>query len=282
LRNGDLLLKIWREFTRVIEVGWALTYLALGAVVGWLGGLFGIGGGLILVPVLLFSFQAQHFADSNLLHLSLGTTMATILFTSLASLRKHHQHGAVEWHFVRTVSPGILTGTALGAWMISSVSTTLLAACFGIFVYVAAAQILLGFQPHASRQLPGNAGVTTFGVLTGTVSSLVSIGGGVIVVPFLVWCNVSIRHAIGTAAAVGFPIALGGTIGYIVTGWHQPELPEYHFGYVYLPAMAWIALASLITAPMGAKAAHRIKVDKLRKGFAILMVGVATKMVMQL
>lgn len=260
---------------------WPLAYLALGAIVGWLGGLFGIGGGLILVPALLFSFEAQHFAAANLLHLALGTSMATILFTSLASMRKHHEHGAVNWRVVRAITPGILLGTALGTLFASSVSPQFLAVFFALFVYFAATQILLDIRPHPSRQLPGTAGMTLFGTLTGALSSLVSIGGGTFVIPFLVWCNVSLRHAIGTSAAAGFPVALGGTAGYIVTGWSGTNLPSPHLGYVYLPALLWIALASVIAAPFGAKAAHRMKVGMLRKLFAILLIVIATNLLLK-
>lgn len=260
---------------------WPLTYLALGLVVGWLGGLFGIGGGLILVPVLLSSFEARHFAAANLLHLALGTSMATILFTSLASMRKHHQHGAVNWHVVRRITPGILLGAALGTTFAASVSPRYLAIFFALFVYFAAAQMLLDKRPHPSRQLPGIAGMTLFGTLTGSLSSLVSIGGGTLIVPFLVWCNLSLRHAIGTSAAIGFPVALGGTAGYIVTGW-QDTLPAPHLGYVYLPAMLWVALASIVSAPFGAKAAHRMKLGLLRKLFAVLLIVLATKMLLNL
>lgn len=262
-------------------IEWPVAYLALGAIVGWLGGLFGIGGGLILVPVLLFSFEAQHFPDAISMHLALGTTMATILFTSFASMRQHHRHGAVNWRVVRNISPGILLGTALGTLFAASVSPNFLAVFFALFVYFAATQILLDLRPHPSRQLPGATGMTLFGTLTGTLSSLVSIGGGTFVVPFLVWCNVPLRHAIGTSAAVGFPLALGGTLGYIAAGWTEINVPVPHLGYVYLPALLWVALASIVAAPFGAKATHRMKVGRLRKLFAILLIAVATRLLLK-
>ncbi|MDZ4201015.1 MAG: sulfite exporter TauE/SafE family protein [Gallionella sp.] len=257
---------------------WILIYLALGALVGWLGGLFGIGGGLILVPVLLFSFEAQHFSGPHLLHLALGTSMATILFTSLASMRQHHRHGAVNWPVVRTITPGILLGTALGTLLAAGTAPHFLALFFALFVYFAAGQILLGKRPHPARPLPGRMGMTAFGTLTGTLSSLVSIGGGTLIVPFLVWCNITLRHAIGTSAAISFPVALGATTGYIATGWLNTDLPAPHLGYVYLPALLWIALASIVTAPLGAKAAHRMKVELLRKLFAVMLMVLATRM----
>ncbi len=257
---------------------WHIAYLILGATAGFLAGLFGIGGGTILVPVLLFLFDAQHFPAEHAMHLALGSGMAVILFTALASLRKHHQHGAVNWRVVRNVTPGILLGTALGALSAASISTRGLGIFFALFVYFAAAQILLDLRPHASRQLPGPTGMTLTGVFTGWISSLVSIGGGTVVIPFLLWCNVPLRHAIGTASAIGFPIAVGGTLGYIAIGSHIDTLPVPHLGYVYLPALFWIALASVITAPLGAMTAHRINIGMLRKLFAVLLIALATKM----
>jgi uncharacterized membrane protein YfcA len=235
----------------------------------------------VLVPVLLLMFDAQGFSAEHIMHLALGTSMATIIFTSLASMRKHHQHGAVNWQVVRRITPGILVGTAIGTLTASAIPAKGLGIFFALFVYFAAAQILIDKRPHASRQLPGMAGMTLTGTLTGWLSSLVSIGGGTIVVPFLLWCNVPIRNAIGTAAAIGFPIAVGGTTGYIVVGWAARGLPDLHLGYVYLPALLWVAFATVLTAPFGAKAAHKMKVELLRKLFAVMLIVLATKLLLK-
>jgi uncharacterized membrane protein YfcA len=243
-----------------------------------LAGLFGVGGGTVLVPVLLFLFDAQHFPAENIMHLALGTSMAVIVFTSLSSLRKHHQHGAVNWVVVRNLTPGILLGTALGTLIAASIPTRELGIFFALFVYFAAAQMLLDIRPHASRQLPGTAGMTLTGVFTGWLSSLVSIGGGTIVTPFLLWCNIPLRKAIGTSAAIGFPVAVGGTTGYVLTGLSNDALPPHSLGFVYLPALFWVAMASVITAPLGAKATHHLKVGLMRKLFAVLLIALATKM----
>lgn len=264
----------------MIATEWGLAYLALGTVAGFLAGLFGVGGGTVLVPVLLMLFAWQGFAPDNSMHMALGTSMAIILFTSLASLRKHHQHGAVNWSVVRSITPGILLGTALGATSAALISSRGLVIFFALFVYFAAAQILLDKRPHASRQLPGAAGMTLTGMFTGWLSSLVSVGGGTIVTPFLIWCNVPIRTAIGTSAAIGFPVACGGTLGYVVIGWDEVALTSAHLGYVYLPALLWVVTASIVTAPLGAQAAHRMKVGRLRKMFALLLIGIATKMLL--
>ena len=265
----------------MIELQWPLAYLALGAVVGVFAGLFGVGGGLLLVPALLFLFSMQLFPPDMGMHMALGTSMATILFTSLSSMRKHHQHAAVNWQVVRNMSPGILLGTLLGALFAASVSQRALGIFFVLFVYFAAAQILLNIRPHPSRQLPGKGGMTLAGTLTGWVSSLVSIGGGTIVIPFLVWCNVPLRKAIGTSAAIGFPVAIGGTVGYVAAGLHLQTLPGYSLGFVYLPALLWVALGSSLTAPLGAKATHRVRVELLRKLFSLVLISLATKLLLK-
>ncbi len=261
---------------------WFIAYLLLGAIVGFLSGLFGIGGGMILVPVLLLMFSTQQFPAENLLYLSLGTSMATIMFTSLSSMRKHHQHGAVIWHVVGKLSPGILLGAGLGTLSATSTPQTALGLFFALFVYFVAAQILLDIHPHSSRQLPGLGGMALTGTFTGWISTMVSIGGGTIIVPFLIWCNTPIRNAIGTSAAIGFPIAIGGTIGYILTGINIHPLPENSLGFVYLPALFSIALSSVITAPLGAKATHRMNIDLLRKLFSLVLIVLASKMLWEI
>lgn len=256
-------------------------YALLGATAGLLGGLFGIGGGTVLVPVLLLLFDAQHFPPEHLLHLALGTSMATIIFTALASLYKHHQHGAVNWNVVRTITPGILIGTGLGTLLATHIPAHFVGICFALFVYFAAAQIIFDVRPPASRQLPGNATVSLFGIFAGTLSSLVSIGGGTVVIPFLLRSNLNLRQAIGTSAAISLPVAVGGTAGYIATGLNAPGLPDFTLGYVYLPCLLWTAAASVITAPFGAKAAHQMNIVVLRKLFAGLLLVLATKLLLK-
>lgn len=260
---------------------WDVAYLLLGATTGFLAGLFGVGGGTILVPALLFLFDAQHFPPEHVMHLALGTSMATILFTSIASTFKHHQHNAVNWRVVRELTPGILLGAALGALLASSIPTRGLGLFFALFVYFAAAQILLNKQPRPSRQLPNMAGMSITGTFTGLLSSLVSIGGGTIVTPFLLWCNVPMRNAVGTSAAIGFPVAIGGTIGYVATGMNITGLPAASLGFVFLPALLWTATACVITAPFGATVAHRIKTALLRKLFALLLLVLASKLLLK-
>lgn len=260
---------------------WVAAYIALGAAAGFLGGLFGIGGGAVLVPVLLMLYDAQHFPGVNQMHLALGTAMAIIMFTSLSSMYKHNQLQAVNWPVVRDITPGILIGTAIGALLASAISSRALAVIFALFIVFAATQILLDVHPKSTRPLPGRTGMTLAGTFTGWLSSLVAIGGGTLVVPFLVWCNTPLRLAIGTSAAIGFPIALGGSLGYIMTGWGVHALPKSTLGYVYLPALLWTATASVVTAPLGAKSAHSMNIHLLRKLFALMLLALAVKLLLK-
>ncbi len=256
-------------------------YIALGAFAGVLAGLLGVGGGLVIVPVLTFIFTARNLSDAHILHLALGTSLASIMFTSVSSLRAHHLRGAVDWLVVRRISFGIMVGTFGGSWVAAQLSTRLLKGFFVVFLYYVATQMLLNIKPKPHRQLPGYAAMFGVGGVIGGVSSLVGIGGGSLSVPFLTWCNVAIHRAIGTSAAIGFPIALAGSVGYVVNGLSAP-LPPHSLGFVYLPALIGIAAASIITAPLGAKLAHNLPIDKLKRIFALLLIVMGTKMLLSL
>ncbi len=259
-----------------------LLYLALGAVAGFLAGLLGVGGGLVIVPALAFIFAAQHFPAAYIAHLALGTSLASILFTSLSSVRAHHAHRAVSWGILRGVTPGIIAGTLAGTVVAAHLSTGFLKAFFVVFVYYVATQMLLNIKPKPSRELPGKAGMFAAGGVIGGVSSLVGIGGGTLSVPFMTWCNVKMHQAIGTSAAIGFPIAAAGAVGYALNGVGHPELPRYSLGFVYLSALAGLVVASVLTAPWGARLAHRLPVAKLKKIFAFLLYAIGTRMLVSL
>lgn len=255
-----------------------MAYIGLGLFAGFVAGLLGVGGGLIIVPVLSFVFAAHHFPDAYLLHLALGTSLASIVFTSISSFRAHHAHGAVNWKIWREVTPGIITGTLLGSVLAAHLSTHFLKVFFVIFLFYVGTQMILDIKPKASRDLPGLPGMFGAGNVIGAVSSLVGIGGGTLSVPFMTWCNVKLHQAIGTSAAIGFPIAVAGAAGYVANGLRVDGLPEYSLGFIYLPALAAIAVASILTAPFGAKLAHRLPVKKLKKIFAVLLYTLGVRM----
>jgi uncharacterized membrane protein YfcA len=215
---------------------------------------------------------------TSVLHLALGTSMATIIFTSISSLRAHHAHAAVLWPVVRAIAPGIVVGTVLTAQLAARVPTRPLALFFGCFILYVAVQMLLNFKPKPSRNLPGTFGMSVAGLVIGGVSAMVAIGGGSLSVPFMTWCNVNVKQAIGTSAAIGFPIAVAGTAGYLIAGLGEPGLPAGSVGYIYLPALLGTVLASMATAPLGARLAHRLPVAVLKRSFAGILVLLAGKM----
>lgn len=259
-----------------------LLYLVTGVIAGFLAGLLGIGGGLVIVPVLAFIFTAQHFPAGQVMHLALGTSLASILFTSVSSLRAHHTHDAVNWQVVRDITPGIIAGTLGGTVVAAQLSTAFLKAFFVVFLYYVATQMIMNIKPKPSRELPGAMGLFSAGSVIGAVSSLVGIGGGTLSVPFMTWCNVRLHQAVGTSAAIGFPIAAAGAAGYIANGWMRDALPAHSLGFVYLPALAGLVAASVLTAPLGARLAHRLPVARLKRFFALLLYALGTRMLLSL
>jgi uncharacterized membrane protein YfcA len=257
---------------------WWPAYLAIGAAVGFLAGLLGIGGGAVMVPMLVFVFTAQGLPGEHILHIALGTAMATIMFTSIASMRAHHAHGAVDWRIARALAPGILAGSFCAALLAGQIPTRPLAVIFTALVFYAATQILFDLRPRQTRDLPGPAGLFGAGAVIGGVSSLMAAGGAFLCIPFLAWCSVPLRRAIGTATAVGLPIAVAGTAGYALQGSFAEGLPAWSLGYVYLPALILVAGASMLAAPWGARVAHRLPVKRLRVAVALLLYAVAARL----
>jgi uncharacterized protein len=200
------------------------------------------------------------------------------VFTSVSSLRAHHAHGAVIWKIVRDITPGILVGTLVGAQFAARIPTRPLAAIFACFITYVAVQMILNLKPHPARELPGMAGMSAVGLGIGGISALVAIGGGTMSVPFMTWCNVRVQHAIGTSAAIGFPIALSGSVGYLWSGWGASGLPDGSFGFIYLPALAGTVVASMLMAPFGARLTHTLPIATVKRIFAGLLVLLSAKM----
>ena len=261
---------------------WWWAYLAIGLAVGFLAGLLGIGGGMVMVPMLVFVFTAKGFPVEHMMHLALATALATIAFTSLSSVRAHHRHGGVDWAVARTMAPGILTGSLMAALAAGFIPTRPLAIFFTGFMFYAAAQMFVEIKPRAGRQLPGRAGLFAAGASIGAISSVLAAGGAFLSIPFLAWCNLPLKRAIGTAAANGFPIAVAGTVGYVLQGSRVPDLPEWSLGYVYLPALLLIVAASMPMAPLGARLAHWLPVKPLRMVFALMLFALGLRMLANL
>ena len=201
---------------------WFGLYVVIGAAVGFLAGLLGVGGGMVMVPVLVFAFTAKSFPAHHLMHLSLATAMATIPFTSASSVRAHHARGGVDWQVVLGMLPGLAVGALLGALVAGAIPSKPLAVFFTVFIFYASINMFLNVRPKASRQLPGRVGLGLTGGLISFLASFVAAGAAFMTIPFMTWCNVPLKRAIGTAAALGFPLALASTAGYVYAGWSAP------------------------------------------------------------
>lgn len=260
---------------------WWWAYLGLGVFVGFFSGLLGIGGGSAIVPVLAFILAAKSVAPEHVVHLALGTAVASIFFTSASSVRSHHARKAVNWRLLRALVPGVLAGTFGGALLAGELDVRVLSIAFTLFMYYLAAQMLRSGRPEPSSILPGNAALRAIGAAIGFLASLSATAGASLLVPFLVKRNISVHEAIGTAAAVGWAVAVAGTAGYVIAGWGLPDMPRYSVGYVYLPALAGIVIASVLSAPLGAACAHRTSGAALKKVLAVVLFALATGMLLK-
>lgn len=257
---------------------WIIAFLMLGLVVGFMAGLLGVGGGGIMVPVLTSIFLAQGVPIEQVVHMALGTSMASIVITSFASMRAHHKKGAVMWNVVKYMAGGVVIGTFTATFLATYMKSAQLAIFFSIFMAYVSIQMAIDKKPKPSRELSAPSSLFSVGSLIGIVSALVSIGGGSLTVPYLVWQNIDLKKAIATSAAIGFPLSIAGTIGYIVNGMMQQSSSELMLGFVYLPGVVLISIVSYFTAPLGAKMAHTLPVAKLKKIFALLLMILSIKM----
>jgi len=240
----------------------------LGICTGFLAGLLGIGGGMVMVPFLTIMLSHRDVPADLGVKMAIATSMATIIFTSISSVRAHHKRGAVRWDLVKGLAPGIVLGSLISSLgVFAMLKGAYLAIFFGLFVGFSATQMFLDKKPAPSRQVPGTAGLMGAGSAIGFLSGLVGAGGGFISVPFMTWCNVAIHNAVATSAALGFPIAVANVAGYIVSGMSVEGLPEGAFGYIWVPGLVVIAACSVFTAPLGAKAAHKLPVKKTQTYF---------------
>ena len=255
-----------------------LGYILLGAVAGLVAGIFGLGGGIVIVPTLIFTFSYLHFPTEVLMHLAVGTSLSTILFTSLSAIYVHYKKLAIDWPLAIKLSLGMLLGGLIGAYLAEFMSGELLQRIFAVYCISVTLQMWFAWSPKAILPLPSRIGCGLLGGAIGITAGLFGIAGGSLVVPVLTVYRVKITQAIATSAVTGFPIALSGTIGYIIMGWNNPVLPENSLGYVYCPAMLGIVLSSTVFAKFGALLSHRVSPRKLKKLFAVMLLLIAVKL----
>ncbi len=260
------------NFTALLDPLLIAELAALGLGTGFLAGLLGIGGGMLMVPFITIIMGQRGVPADLAVKMAIATSMATIIFTSVSSVRAHHQRGAVRWDIVQRLAPGIVIGSLAGSLgVFALLKGTALAIFFALFVGFSATQMFLDKKPKPTRQMPGTGGQLAAGGTIGFISGLVGAGGGFISVPFMTWCNVAIHNAVATSAALGFPIAVANVLGYVLSGQSVQGLPAGAFGYIWLPALVVIAACSVFTAPLGAKAAHSLPVKKLKRVFASIL-----------
>ena len=256
-----------------------LELAALGLVTGFLAGLLGIGGGMIMVPFISAMLSGRGVEPGLAVKMAIATSMATIIFTSVSSVRAHHKKGAVRWDIVKALAPGIVLGAMVASLgVFAPLKGASLYFVFAAFVAFSGSQMFLDKKPAPSRQLPGTAGLLGAGGVIGALSGLVGAGGGFVSVPFMTWCNVAIHNAVATSAALGFPIALANVVGYVIAGQGLQCVTPYSFGYLWLPALVVIASCSVLMAPLGARAAHALPVKKLKRAFAVVLFTLAIYM----
>ena len=248
-----------------------LGYLALGAVAGTMAGLFGVGGGLIIVPALVFAFGLLGVSPEVAMHLAVGTSLATIVVTGASSAWGHYRKGSIHRDWFMALLPGLLLGAVAGVFVAGALSGGVLGTLFGVFVLLVAGRMVLDRGPRPGSMAPGRAGMGLAGVIIGGVSALFGIGGGTLSVPWLIRCGAEMTRAVGTSAACGIPIALLGAATFMVVGWGNPQLPAGATGFVMWPAFFGIVLASVPFARLGVRLAHRLPARVLKLAFAALL-----------
>lgn len=257
-----------------------LLFLGLGVVAGVLAGMLGVGGGIVIVPVLLAVFHYLGFTPGIIAHLAIGTSLATIVFTSLSAIRAQQRKRAIDWKLVSALVPSVIIGSFLSGYIAGWIPGHLLRVLFGAFLVLASVQLLLNWRPGGHRGLPGRVGQWIAGGVIGMISALVGIGGGTLTVPFLSWCNVDMKRAVASSSALGFGLALFGAAGFVLSGWGEPALPHWSLGYVYVPAWLGISATAILFAPLGVWLSHTLPVAMLKRGFGLLLLFVAVRMLL--
>jgi len=251
----------------------------LGAIVGFFAGLLGIGGGLIIVPVLIYLLPLLGISAELAFPMALATSLASIIFTSSSAAFAHHKNGNIPWNITKKLVGSVAIGALLGAVIAGMLSLKALTIIFASAVLILAAYMFLSIKVQRSVTLPTRWGLQSIGLFTGVLASLMGIAGGAILVPILMYCSLSMRQAIGVATASGIIVAFFGALGYVIIGFGQSDLPPWSIGYIYLPALLGIVLTSSLFAPLGVKAGAKLPLSYMKKGFALFLMLVAFKMI---
>jgi uncharacterized protein len=262
-----------------MDLSYWLLYIAIGVPVGFLAGLLGIGGGSVIVPILAIVFDRLGFDRSHIMQLAIGTSLACVLTGNSSAARAHQKLGSVDWETMRTMAPAVILGSLAASLIAHWSPTWLLKGVFTAVMSVVLLQMLLEWKPDAhADQLPSDGTLRLAGSIIGILSGLIGIGGAAMSVSFLMWFGVEMRRAIGTASAIGLPIAAAGTLGFMFTGLAETRLPAWSVGYIYLPAWVGISATSILLAPWGARVAHKLPVKVLKRIFIVVLMVLIARM----
>lgn len=254
-------------------------YLFVGAIAGIIAGLFGVGGGVIIVPALIYAFTQQGLPPEVLTHMAVGTSLAVICISSISSVRAHHKHGFVLWPVVKAMVPGLVIGVSLGVYTVVNIPGQTLQLCMGAFLTLVGLQMGFNLMPNSNKTLPLVVGLSGFGVFSGWVSALFGIGGGSLNVPFFSFFGTKMQQAVATSAACGMPIAFAGAMANTIAGLGNSAMPEYSLGYIYLPAFFGIAIMTAPFAKIGAQCAKYLSPQHLKRIFAVFLVIIGQSMI---
>jgi uncharacterized protein len=255
-----------------------LACLLFGGFAGVLAGLFGIGGGLVLVPFFIWLFNKQDFSEEIVMMMAVATSLATIIITAVASVAAHHHLGSILWRSVANLAPTIFVGAIFGAVIAGLMPSGALQKVFAVYLIIVGMQMAFLLTPMEGDLMQSSILLSIAGLLIGIFSAVLGIGGGTLTVPVLIKLHFPMRNAVAISSACGLPIACAGTISYAVMGWHKTGLPAGSFGYVYVPAFLGIVLTSMLMAPVGARLAHRLPTKKLKQLFSVVVFIAAYKL----
>ncbi len=255
-----------------------LCFLMLGFLTGLLSGILGIGGGSIIVPTLIYLFTLQNFDPNIVMHLAAGTSLASIIFSSLTTAYTHHRYGTIVWPMVYDLLPGIISGAIIGGLSASYFPTYLLKTIFAYFLIFLGLRMLFTFKPRHDQSIPSRSNLIVVGFIVGVISSLLGVGGGGLLIPYLTRSHLPMRNAAGTAIVCVFPLAVCGTIALIFSGWGNTHLPALATGFVYWHAAINIAITSIVAVPIGVRLSIKLPNILLRRAFALFLLAAAIDM----
>ncbi len=261
----------------MLDIHLILMLLLAGSIAGFIAGLFGVGGGIIVVPVTLWVLYNQNIESEYIQHIAVGTSLTVMVFTTFMSSLGHYRKRAIQLNVLKAMAPGIVIGSVIGSLLASHIPSKSLQIAFIVFAYLVALKTMAGFNPDSSWNLPKPAGIFGVGSAVGAVSGLLGIGGGVFNVPFLLACKVPVKTAVGTSAALSWSVAISGAVGYMWQGAQISNLPDHTLGFCYLPVAITLIITTSIFAPLGVKLTHALPSKLMRIIFGLMLLGVSTQ-----